>query len=148
MDLQFGHGHAARKLTCIMDLDMLHPWTFSMELDVDMQHRQEHAECPSSFPCCIIMSQHSCMSMSLLHAQVYAAYPCPYCMSMSMLHVHVFFFSLIRLFNFYSIYHIIRNKEHIRHILQDISQQYSMSISTNSVATVRCITRSIYHYVE
>jgi hypothetical protein len=77
MDIEYGHGHAA--------------WTYKY---VNMQHRQDLAACPCSYPCF--------MAMPMLHVYVraacpvhtaspciqYAACPCQYCMTMSMLNVN------------------------------------------------------------
>ncbi len=90
MGKQPEHGHATCTGTCSMGMYMQHgQWAHRMV-----------AACTFKCPCC--------MSMSLLHVPVHAAYPCPCCMthymlcvldhaafpclcsiSMSILHVHV-----------------------------------------------------------
>jgi hypothetical protein len=100
MVLQHGHGHAARKGACSMDMDssinmdMRHEhghehaaWTSTRSMVMDMQHGLElrHAARPS--PCY--------MSKPILPVHVHAAFSCPCCipvpccMFMNILDVHV-----------------------------------------------------------
>jgi hypothetical protein len=66
-------------------------------VDLDMQHGQVHAACPSSCPCCMSVSTlYGCLCctaapfcMSILHVHVHIAFPCLWCMSRSVLQIHV-----------------------------------------------------------
>jgi hypothetical protein len=75
MDMQQGHEHAAGT------------WTFSMDMNVGMQHVFFHAACP----CCMFLFVSMLhvqvikyfVSVFIVHVRVYNANPCLCCMSMS-----------------------------------------------------------------
>ncbi len=94
MDMDLQHGLAVwtckMEQPCSIDIHTAWTWTYSMDMNLDMQHVLVHAacQCPYCFHVHAASPCPYCMSNSTCPCCMFSC-PCSCFMSMPMLHVHV-----------------------------------------------------------